>query len=302
MCDVRGAGGKDPRMRPAPSIPVVLLVFVTALPAAAPDEALRSLVEAERAFARLSVEAGQRPAFLANFADQGIGFQPEPVKMKELLGARPPGPPLVLDWEPWVADVATSGDLGYTTGPWMRKPESAPARYGWYFTVWRRPPDGPWRVVADIGITSPSAGALRPHAIAAAAPPAGRATMGPRAAVDREALLQLDRDLTDRAARGTIATAFRQLAANGIRVYREGLAPMASAAEAARFFDRQPARAVWRPLFGDVARSGDLGYTYGSFTFTPTARGAAPASGFYLRVWTRQRAGWRIAADIANEK
>jgi ketosteroid isomerase-like protein len=288
-------------MKLAPSIPVAVLAFVVALPAAAPDEALRSLVEAERAFARLSVQAGQRAAFLANFADEGIGFQPDPVKMKELLGARPPGAPLVLDWEPWVADVATSGDMGYTTGPWTRKPEGAPARYGWYFTVWKRGPGGPWRVVADIGITSPSAGELRPHALASAAHRAGRTAIEGADATDRSTVLHLDRDLTDRAARGTMATAFTQLAADDIRVYREGLAPMAGPGEAAAFFDRQPARGVWQPLFADVARSGDLGYTYGSFTLTPTARGGAAGSGFYLRVWTR-RAGWRIAADIANDK
>lgn len=51
-------------------------VFAPA-PAAAAD--LRSLVEAERAFSRLSAEKGIRTAFLANLAPDAIVFRPMPV-------------------------------------------------------------------------------------------------------------------------------------------------------------------------------------------------------------------------------
>jgi ketosteroid isomerase-like protein len=57
----------------------------------------------------------------------------------------------VLRWKPLRADVAASGDLGYTWGV----AESGPAKegpfkpYGIYVTIWQRQPDGKWKFVYD---------------------------------------------------------------------------------------------------------------------------------------------------------
>ena len=84
------------------------------------EVALGSLVDAELAFARMGVRRGIRDAFLANFADDGIVFEPAPVRLRETWSARPaPADPLALklDWKPAQAGVARSFDMGYTTGP-----------------------------------------------------------------------------------------------------------------------------------------------------------------------------------------
>jgi hypothetical protein len=59
-----------------------------------------------------------------------------------------------------------------------------------------------------------------------------------------------------------------------------------------------------------VARSGDLGYTWGTFTISPsrtvTGRGGRDQTqtinieaGFYVRVWVRERSGqWKVALDV----
>src|SRR6202023_4231773 len=49
--------------------------------------------------------------------------------------------------------------LGYTTGPYVLR-ETGPgqrgeAQNGYYVTVWRRQADGAWKVVADLGATTP---------------------------------------------------------------------------------------------------------------------------------------------------
>jgi hypothetical protein len=45
----------------------------------------------------------------------------------------------------------------------------------------------------------------------------------------------------------------------------------------------------------ETARSGDLGYTYGSYLM----KGEPADHGFYVRVWTRGRDGvWRVALDV----
>ena len=47
------------------------------------EMALGSLVDAELAFARMGIERGVRAAFLAHFADDGVVFEPAPVKLRE---------------------------------------------------------------------------------------------------------------------------------------------------------------------------------------------------------------------------
>jgi ketosteroid isomerase-like protein len=48
----------------------------------------------------------------------------------------------------------------------------------------------------------------------------------------------------------------------------------------------------------DAARSGDLGYSYGTYD----VKGAPPQHGAYVRVWQRDAAGkWLVVADVAQK-
>jgi ketosteroid isomerase-like protein len=59
-----------------------------------------------------------------------------------------------ITWDPSFARVAASGNMGYTVGhaesQRMVDGETRVVR-GSYLTVWRRQPDGKWKVEADIG-------------------------------------------------------------------------------------------------------------------------------------------------------
>jgi ketosteroid isomerase-like protein len=63
-----------------------------------------------------------------------------------------------MTWKPTSADIAASGDLGYTIGRWEFTGAEGSAR-GSYVTIWRRQPDGAWKVVVDIGDVDAPAGA-----------------------------------------------------------------------------------------------------------------------------------------------
>ena len=67
-----------------------------------------------------------------------------------------------LMWEPFRADVAGSGDLGYTLGNYEFHSKGADGkdvtRYGKYCSVWKKQPDGSWKWVVDIGNASPGPG------------------------------------------------------------------------------------------------------------------------------------------------
>ena len=69
------------------------------------------------------------------------------------------------------------------------------------------------------------------------------------------------------------------------------------------YFDDQILKEVnlqWTPDFVDVSSSGDLGYTYGNFTFTAkdTTGNPIEAEGVFHTVWKRQADGsWRFVWD-----
>ena len=146
---------------------IAMLLFALAFAVLAQEKGLpstqASLVAAERAFAKLAVERGINESFITYFADDGIGFNPHPHKVREVL-KRSPTPAtrstVVLNWAPVYGDISQAGDLGYNTGPTIFEdhgPEKRPTRHGLFFSVWKKQNDGTWRVVLDIGADTPSA-------------------------------------------------------------------------------------------------------------------------------------------------
>jgi ketosteroid isomerase-like protein len=59
-----------------------------------------------------------------------------------------------LSWKPEKAEVALSGDIGYTWGYWKFVAKDT-TYYGNYFTAWKKQPDGNWKVSLDGGNNTP---------------------------------------------------------------------------------------------------------------------------------------------------
>ena len=64
-----------------------------------------------------------------------------------------------LEWTPQYAEVAKSGELGYTWGKYVlsyrdEKGEEQKS-YGKYLNIWKKQKDGSWKVAVDIGNSSP---------------------------------------------------------------------------------------------------------------------------------------------------
>jgi ketosteroid isomerase-like protein len=121
----------------------------------------KELIQMEAAFDKATLERGL-DGFMSFFAEDGVVLMPNvgPVKGKAAIrktkkaGFSRPG--FSLRWKPEYADIAASGDLGYTYGPYTLTFTGADGkkvtRTGRYFTVWKKQPDGNWRVVLDNGI------------------------------------------------------------------------------------------------------------------------------------------------------
>jgi len=56
---------------------------------------------------------------------------------------------------------------------------------------------------------------------------------------------------------------------------------------------------TWEPLAGDIAKSGELGYTYGTYTFK---KDTILEQGTYVSIWKKNNDGnWKYVLDTGNE-
>ena len=112
------------------------------------------MVAAERAFAADASARNTREAFLAAYDEDGIAFVAGPRNAKRVWEARPENKNK-LEWAPEVAEIAASGELGYTSGPWRftREGDEQPTAFGHFFTIWRKDADGKWKVLVDHGVS-----------------------------------------------------------------------------------------------------------------------------------------------------
>ncbi|HWQ35936.1 MAG TPA: DUF4440 domain-containing protein [Blastocatellia bacterium] len=261
---------------------------------------LQSLVEAERAFARLSVEKGVREAFITFFADDGTDFRPHPVRTKDWYREHPAPaapPPVTLDWAPITGGISAAGDLGFSTGPYTltdHSPQQNPTRHGMFFSVWKRQPDRSWKVVVDLGIVTPQAVAPLDAPYTPALHPKTKA-----AKADPAALLEADRAFNVELKKSSVSDAYLKHLSDDGRLYRSDAMPLIGRAAIRSFLSAKPLTLDCSPMRADIARSGDLGYVIGSYELKSGA--ARSDKGYYVRVWRKNEKGqWKLVADVTN--
>jgi ketosteroid isomerase-like protein len=263
---------------------------------ALPD-ALQQMVEAERAFAARALVIGWKDAFLEYFSDAAVGFDEGSVGLAKAQLRETPDPPkdLRLVWEPRLGDVAGSGEIGYLTGPVqtiLPSRDNGRARHSSYTSIWKRQRNGSFKVVMDVGVPTPSAVPFAAGFTRAAykgrftgdydenTPPLGTAD---------SVLNSVLRTSQSRAWRGRLA--------EGSRLHRPNLMPVVGDRNIARWAASQPAYTLADTRFAEAARSGDIGYTWGTYALAP--KPGAREEGFYVRIWVRDRDGqWKLALDV----
>ncbi len=288
------------------TLPLLLLTAAPWLAGAAEvnlQAELDSLVAAERAFSKTSEEQGTKAAFLANLADDSILFRPGPVLARPWTEERP-APPGLLTWFPVKADIARSGDLGYTTGPWEARPkgkDDTNVLHGHYVTVWKKRADGAWKLVTDVGNVHPKPATAAPEELRIdPAEVHSRGGAAPEASAAAEAsLLAADRAFGKDAQAKGVPTAYVDLLTDDARVVRNGALPVVGKDAIRGFLTDRKVAMTWEPAKAETSRAGDLGYTYGSYGETPAA--GTPEKGHYLRIWKKQGGdAWKLVLDITS--
>jgi ketosteroid isomerase-like protein len=154
-------------------IPARLSAQLLEPPAAsnAPDPMADPTMKAGKAFlfdleARFAKDVAARggAAFADWFAEDGaaLGNGAAPLIGKVAIARSATWSPQAyqLTWKPTDGLMGPSGDMGYTWGHYEGRSKDANGNpvttSGRYMTIWRKQPDGSWKVVLDAGSTEPA--------------------------------------------------------------------------------------------------------------------------------------------------
>ena len=237
------------------------------------------MIEMEYAFAQRA-QTSVRAAFLEYLAEDSLVLAPGPTAGRATYLAAKENQDR-LEWYPAVADVAGSGDLGFTSGPWIYTAAGTGAQlYGHFLTVWKRDAHSVWRVQLDGGVSHPAPvqkeAELARHGMESSAvqvpppaPPAGDA---------------VNRSISDfqvAAQQNDFAAALRTFARNNdFSLYAEGEAPMALGPATRYLGTRSMPIGHWREAARGQSADATLAYTVGEFA---DHKGRSRTA--YIQIW-----------------
>lgn len=148
---------------------VALAVTAIVLPitrptlAASPKATAETLKQLETEFMKAASEKGSQ-GYMSYYADDAVEV-PNGAPLIQGKAEIAKGMAFLDDknnsllWTPVGADISASGDLGYTYGTFefrSKDKEGKPVvQHGKYTSIWKRQKDGSWKVVLDMGNSSP---------------------------------------------------------------------------------------------------------------------------------------------------
>jgi hypothetical protein len=156
-----------------------------------------------------------------------------------------------------------------------------------------------WKVAVDCGIYTGGQSAPASVRFRAALP----STYKQRGRASKEhalkLLLETDSSFTGLADKDGAMRAYNRFLGEDARLHRDGIQPITDRRTILDFISRY--KMTWHPLQSDVARSDDLGYTYGSYDLQSVKGAASREKGYYVRVWKREADGeWKVVLDVTS--
>ena len=112
------------------------------------------IIKTDKEFSAASSKVGMKQAFIDYIDADGILLRPD---NPPIIGANAIqylseqiDSSYTLTWEPSAAQVAGSGDLGYSYGIYNLQLQDTTIQ-GTYVSIWKRQPDGKWKFVLETG-------------------------------------------------------------------------------------------------------------------------------------------------------
>lgn len=273
------------------------------------EEAHDALLRADLGRADSVARLGFGPGLASNFAQNviylrgGLPIVRGRAAAAAIVAAESVGAGTAVRWQPVRAEASADGRSGYSYGYAIYGMSSAagvPAlRVDRYISFWRREEAG-WRITAyaETYGAPPAALTMPPAAASGVLPDL------PMAPTDGalEQVRAADIAFSALAQRVGTGRAFGDYAADNAQMFstpgefitgpsaiRDSFGPTGTSGAL-----------VWHPVAGDVAQSGDLGFTVGNAEFTGRRDDGGQVVRYskYLTVWKKQRDhGWRYVTD-----
>jgi ketosteroid isomerase-like protein len=117
------------------------------------------IIQADKDMSALALQEGFHKALLS-YADDSV-IKPQEgqlpvigkIALEKYWGDKPDTKD--LSWEPYKAEAAKSGDMGYSLGNWKMITKDT-TLYGNYYTIWKKQADGKWKFTVDGGNNAPA--------------------------------------------------------------------------------------------------------------------------------------------------
>jgi hypothetical protein len=201
-----------------------------------------------------------------------------------------------VEWYPAMADLAVSGDLGFTAGPWVCSSAGGSARIqGHYLTLWKRDAGCGWRVAFDAGVSNPGPAAAEPRLLPGGAPSVQ--TNPPPQPGAAAAVSQAISDFQSTAAQDGIAAGLRTYARTpDFLFYGDHTGPL-GLADANHYFTAHPVLGTLEEKSRIRSADGTLAYCAGEFTDVKLRGGHA-----YAQIWQYEArvANWGLRVLLIN--
>ena len=262
----------------------LLLLSVLKLKAQQPVD---ELISAENKFASISKEQSTRTAFLACIDSNCVGFREGNLINAFTEWSNRPEATYKLTWQPEYAVIASSGEIGFTTGPWELRPSSlsdTPVARGHYTTIWKKGLSGKWKAVCDIG-TSYNNAYIPPKDIKSKTLPHSAAL-----ALDSVAAIAIEKNFIKNFEQDNIA-AYNACVTTDTWLNVNDHHPARSQAAIEEAIHQIPSDIKFLPSGIWVSSSNDMICVYGIAT-----RGTQKTG--YQRVWGLQNGQWKLLIQV----
>ncbi len=121
-----------------------------------PSADKEAMMAAENAFSGLSEKMGMKKALMEYIDSNGVLLRPDtyPMVAGDAINyiSQVNDSAYTMTWRPKGGSVAASGELGYTFGVYTLRSKSIDTLLqGSYVNIWKKQPDGKWKLLLDSG-------------------------------------------------------------------------------------------------------------------------------------------------------
>ncbi len=272
------------------------------------DAQKQGLLQAEQQFLQSAEENGIVASLLQVLSDDAVVLPQNghPIVGKEALQNLASAVSLdpltnMKDFESLRMDVSSSGNFGYTYGRYRiadsDSSQEKEAQYGYYLSVWRRDSGKRWKMFLNRGLFWLEISNEEPKDL----------SLDTESLQEKKSLVEAELAFSQLSIeKGMVAAFYQFMADDGLAI--SGSGPPATRETYRKALEKQKekpkSRLEWKPIFSEVAESGDLGCNMGPYMYTAVDSEGKKQSlfGYFMTVWKKQSDGnWRFVIDGGNQ-